>query len=252
MKSKTVILLMSFAVVVFSIILAWLGYKYILDGLNKPLARGNFSLKDVDPKIESMFIIFNLRREFNSSGSLLIKASPEGDYEKSIYKYNINDHSFSKSSLESWNSAQSKIANCHEPEVNRTVKQQEHTVILQDKELTTIGKYPFTSKSSANGKYYAVISVEGPIKYYRTPIPIVPGSYSGVKGKRYSEIFSMPQGKSIIPPIEIDLPEKNPNASMCWSADDKFLVIAKNDLTVQIVEIDQMINTNSDITTMNN
>lgn len=240
-RNRFLILSVSFGLTIFAVVTAWFGCKYILSDRNKSSASGNFDITKIDSNIQRTFTVYNLRRENDSSGSLLLEAGPDGNYDNSIYKYNLNDQSLIKSAFADWRAARGKIADCREADTNRVINKQEYALTLQNKEIKTFGKYPFNFRTSASGKLYAVISVEGPIKYYSLPIPGMSGSSVGIEGKRYLELFSMPDGKPTSQPIETSFPEDNPSVNLCWSADDKFLVITRNDLTAQIVEIDRIV-----------
>lgn len=159
-----------------------------------------------------------------------------------VYLYDSSNKTISQISEDDWGKATGEIANCWSQlggDFNRKVTfntYPDYAAKVNDRKISTYGKYLlFATESHARSKV-VLLSAAGP---RRGPSPIsFPffGSVAVVKGQKYVQIMDIDSGEFTKEPVRFNGIGENEDYRICWSGDEKYVVVYKPYENFSIVE----------------
>ena len=201
----------------------WL--KFYPIGADVPLLKTpDWELKDFSEYTDKLL----LRREATNGGALLLKRTDVA----TVYRYDPQLRVVKAVDNAAWENASGEIRNCHDyvpPAVYSRAKPVVRAfpyidvptkrLLIDKRQVPTAARYPIRVQESPSGRWLSVLSGTGP-----SIPPLLPWSAEWVLGQRYHEILSLPDGVRVGRAIRFPVRDTKDFGSMCWSADEQFLV----------------------------
>jgi hypothetical protein len=169
-----------------------------------------------------------LRRETTTGGALLLKRTDI----PTVYRYDPAKRALDSVTDAEWQQATGAIRNCQyympnapyppprvTPRAIVTINNRQRKLLVDQREVPTAGGYPLSSEYSPSERWVSVVSATGPA------IPsLIPMGGDWTWGQRYHEILSLPDGTRVGKAIKFPVNDTHDSTTMCWSADEKFVV----------------------------
>jgi|ERR1043166_638415 hypothetical protein len=204
-------------------VFVWL--KFYPTGADVPLLKTpDWELKDLNEYRDT----FLLRRETADGGALLLKRT---DIE-TVYRYDPKARTVKAVNGSVWENAGGQIRNCKDYMPPAVYSRQQPVVrayphidvptkrlLIDQREVKTAARYPIETQQSPSGRWLSVLSGAGP-----SIPPLLPLSGDWVLGQRYHEVLSLPDGSRVGSAIRFPVLDTKDFGSMCWSADEQFVV----------------------------
>jgi len=170
------------------------------------------------------------------------------NYADDIYLYDSETKSVRKSAENDWLNANGSITSCR-PQATAdfnlgiTIKLYPHYQISRNgKTIETYGKYALFATESMSRTKMAVLSASGPVQAPSSGYVGLGGSDPVIYGQMYIQIMLLDKEKYVKEPVRVESEEGKDNYRLCWSNDEKYVVVYKPYADFSVVETN--LNTN--------
>lgn len=174
----------------------------------------------------------------DSSNTLFVKHS----LENGVYKYSSETKLISEATEDDWNNSTGEITVCgrqvgasYNSRITLKTSHPEFQVRINGAPLPTEGTYAVQALESPSHSRVAVLSGAGPVWGFNGGL-IFGGAGPQVRGLLFAQIYDFYAKRFTGEAIKIEDPDEKSYYNLCWSSDEKYLVVHRRYENLSVIE----------------